>query len=210
MSLRLLIASVLALPTSLALPSIARAGEFDVPPGAVQLVEFESEAPIENIRGLSTEARGTINFDATNPNATKGRISVPVASLRTGNTTRDGHLQQPEWLDAKRHPDLVFTLEETRLDVKGPLAFGATTQGRIKGTFTIKGKTKQVDVPVKVAYLEASDKLKKVYINGNALRVKGQLTLKLADFGVVAPDHLAGVKVADEVTITFAITAVEK
>jgi len=193
-----------------ALVSTAHAAPFEVVPGAIQLVEFESDAPIENIRGLSTEARGQITLDPARPNAAQGRITVPVASLRTGNTTRDGHLQQPEWLDAKAHPDLVFAIDSVALDLMGPLSLGATTTGRVTGTFTIKGKTKRVTVPVKLAYLPASDKLKKVYIDGNALRIKGDLVLRLADFGVVPPDHLAGVKVADEVSIRFALTAVEK
>lgn len=193
-----------------AISPAALAQTFDVPPGAIQLVEFESDAPIENIRGISTEARGTLTFDPKNPTSGKGTIMVPVASLRTGNSTRDGHLQEPMWLDAKSHPDLIFTLDEVKLDVAGPLTFGATAQGTIKGTFAIKGKKKSVTVAIKVAYLESSDKLRKVRVEGNALRVKGKLTLKLADFGVVPPDHLAGVKVADEVEVRFALTAVEK
>lgn len=190
--------------------SAASAQTFDIPPGAIQLVEFESDAPIENIRGISTEARGTLTFDPKNPSTGKGTVMVPVASLRTGNTTRDGHLQEPMWLDAKAHPDLSFKLDEVKLDIAGPLVFGATANGTIKGTFSIKGKKKQVLVPIKVAYLESSEKLRKVRVEGNALRVKGQLTLKLADFGVVPPEHLAGVKVAEEVEVRFALTAVEK
>ncbi len=201
----------LALALSLTFVSTASfAQSFDIPPGAIQLVEFESDAPIENIRGISTEARGTLSFDPKEPTAAKGTVLVPVASLRTGNTTRDEHLRQPEWLDAKAHPDLVFTIDGVQLDVVGPLTLGATVTGRIKGTFTIKGRTKTVELPIKVAYIEASDKLRKVRIDGNALRIKGQLTLRLADFGVVPPDHLAGVKVAEVVEVRFALTAVER
>ena len=209
LSLTLLTASLTSL-SALMPPATAQAAPFEVVPGAIQLVEFESDAPIENIRGLSTEAKGQIALDPRNPNAATGRITVPVASLRTGNTTRDGHLQQPEWLDAKAFPELAFALDAVALDLTGPLELGATATGRVSGTFTIKGKTKRVTVPIKVAYLAASDKLKKVYIDGNALRIKGELTLRLADFGVVPPDHLAGVKVADQVSVRFALTAVEK
>lgn len=192
------------------LTSSAHAETFDIPPGAIQLVEFESDAPIENIRGISTEARGTLTFDPRSPSLGKGTVMVPVDSLRTGNTTRDGHLRQPEWLDAAQHPNLVFTLDDVSLELSGPLALGATASGRVKGTLTIKGRDKKVEVPIKVAYVAASDKLRKVRIDGNALRIKGQLELKLADFGVVPPEHLAGVKVAETVSIRFALTAVEK
>ena len=200
--------SLFALSLAGAAPALA--GEFEIMPGSIQLVEFESEAPIENIRGLSTEAKGAITLDPAKPSSATGLVTLPVASLRTGNTTRDGHLQLPEWLDAKGYPDIVFSLGATTLDLKGPLALGATTTGRIHGTFTIKGTTRKVELPIKVAYIAASDKLKKVMINGNALRVKGELTLKLADYGVNPPAHLAGLKVAEEVTVRFALTAVEK
>ncbi len=187
-----------------------RAAEFEIPAGGLQLVEFESEAPVENIRGISTEARGALSFDPVKPAAANGRVAVPVASLRTGNSKRDADLQGQGFLDAAAHPDLSFTIDEVALDLTGPLKPGVSTSGRVKGKLTIKGKTRPIEVAVKLAYVEASDKLKKVYIPGNALRIKGDFEVVLADFGVEPPSHLLGVKIAEKVSIRFALTALEK
>lgn len=204
---RLPILSVL-LSTTLTGPALA--AEFVIPPGSLQLVEFESEAPVENIRGLSTEAKGEITLDLADPSGAKARVSVPVASLRTGNTTRDEDLRAKMWLDAAGHPEIAFTVDQVALDAKGPLAPGAVTTGRVKGQLSIKGTTRAFDIPVKLAYVAASDKLKRAYIPGNALRIKGEFPLALADFGVVPPAHILGVKVADTVSIRFALTALEQ
>lgn len=188
----------------------ARAAEFEIPPGGLQLVEFESEAPVENIRGISTEARGTLRFDPARPAAATGKVTVPVASLRTGNTKRDTDLQSAGFLDAGAHPELSFAIDEVALELDGPLKPGVSTRGRVTGKLTIRGKTRPTEVAVKLAYVEASDKLKKVYIPGNALRIKGEFEVVLADFGVEPPPHLLGVKIAEKVSIRFALTALEK
>lgn len=192
------------------LPATALAAEFVIPPGSLQLVEFESEAPVENIRGLSTEAKGQVTLDLADPSSAKARVSIPVASLRTGNTTRDEDLRGKMWLDAAGHPDIAFTVDAVALDSKGPLAPGAVTTGRVKGQLSIRGTSRAFDIPIKLAYLAASDKLKKAYIPGNALRIKGEFPVVLADFGVKPPDHILGVKVADTVSIRFALTALEQ
>lgn len=191
-------------------PTTASATPFEVVPGGLQLVEFESEAPVENIRGISTEARGALEVDLANPSRSKGTISVPVASLRTGNTTRDEHLRGDMWLDAAAHPDLTFTLDTLKLDLGGALIPGAVTAGRLTGTLSIKGTKRPFDIAIKVAYLAGSEALKKAYIPGNALRVKGTFNVVLADFGVKPPSHILGVKVADTVSVRFALTALEK
>lgn len=202
-------ALLVALATLAASAAPAAAAELTIPPGSLQLVEFESEAPVENIRGLSTEARGTVTFDPANPGTARGEVRVPVASLRTGNTTRDEDLRGQGWLDGAGHPELVFVVDA--LDgVSGPVAPDAPVAGRLRGRLTIKGVTRSIEVPVKLAWLLASDKLKRAYIPGNALRVKGQLEVRLADFDIHPPDHILGVKVADTVTVRFALTALEK
>lgn len=189
----------------------AFAADFLIPPGGLQLVEFDSEAPIENIHGISTEARGNLTIDLANPaKGSKGSVMVPVASLRTGNTTRDADLRGADWLDAAAHPDLAFTLDAVKLDLVGALGPGAVTTGHITGRLSIKGVSRPFDIALKVAYLASSDALKKAYVPGNALRIKGDLKVVLADFGVKPPEHILGVKVADTVSIRFALTALEK
>ena len=207
--MRRLFVSLYVFLALVALPTVAAAAP--VPFGVMantSLVKFESEAPVENITGISTEASGKLLVDRDAPAATTGTISIPVASLRTGNTTRDGHLQSADWLDAGKFPNITFEITSVRLDSEGALVNGgAGRKGTVTGKLTIKGTARTVSAPIDVSFLAASEKLKKAYINGDVVRVKASFDVTLADFGVKAPDHLAGVKVADTVTIRVAITA---
>jgi polyisoprenoid-binding protein YceI len=207
--MRRLFAPLCVFVALVALPTVAAAAPvpFDVMANT-SLVKFESEAPVENITGISTEASGKLLVDRAAPTATTGTISIPVASLRTGNTTRDGHLQSADWLDAGKHPNITFAITSVRLDGEGALVNGASgRKGTVTGTLTIKGTAKTVSAPIEVSYLAASEKLKKAYIKGDVVRVKARFDVTLADYGVKAPDHIAGVKVADTVAISVAITA---
>lgn len=189
-------------------PTVATAAPapFKVLPNS-SLVKFESEAPVENITGISTEASGVLQVDRATPERTTGTVSIPVASLRTGNTTRDGHLQSDAWLDAAKHPNITFEVTGVRFGTAGPLAPGAARKGTVTGKLTIKGTTRTVSAPLSLKYLAASDKLKKAYIFGDVVRAKASFDVTLTDFDVHPPAHIAGVKVADTVTVRVAITA---
>ncbi len=189
---------------------VAVAETFNVPPGNIQLVEFESEADIETIRGISTAVSGKLDVNLASPGNVTGKVVVPVATIKTGNTTRDEHLAEPNWLDAKSHPNLTFELVSASFKDTKALAAGVSLRGKATGKLTIKGVTKTITVPIRIKYIAASDKLKKLYIQGNALRVKSTFEVTLADFGIKPPDQLIGAKVAEVVTIKVALTAVDK
>jgi len=190
-------------------PGLASAAPapFGVIPNS-SLVQFESEAPVENITGISTEVHGSLLVDRDQPGAATGTVAIPVASLRTGNTTRDGHLQGAEWLDAAAHPDISFAITSVHLDGDGPLVAGAAARkGTATGKLTVKGHARTISAPIEVQYYAASERFEKAYIKGDVLRVKATFDVTLADYDVNPPAHIAGVKVADTVTIHAALTA---
>lgn len=188
----------------------AQAAEFIIVAGPLQLIEFDSEAPVEDIHGMTNQASGKVSLDLANPNQATGRVEVAVDSLRTGNTKRDSDLHGEHWLDAANHPKLIFALESVKLDHQGALAPGAKVTGTIRGKLTLKGNTRAIEAKIKLAYLESNEKLKKAYIPGDALRIKGSFDVKLADFGINPPTHLLGVKIAETVQVSFGLTGLEK
>lgn len=201
------LASVLV--SLVAAPSVgfAAPAPFSVIPNA-SLIKFESEAPVENITGLSTEAKGTLQVDRDRPAATTGTLAIPVASLRTGNTTRDGHLQSKDWLDAATNPDITFAIASVNLADGGALVAGAAARkGTATGTLTIKGKARTITAPITVQYLAANERFAKAYIVGDVVRVKATFEVALADYGIQAPAHIADLKVASTVTISASVTA---
>ncbi len=183
---------------------------FGVSPGGINRVAFESDAPIETITGVSTKVRGAFQVDLEHPERTTGAVKVPVKSIGTGNAIRDGHLQQEKWLNAADYPDITFSLEGLTLPKGATLADGVKLKGKGHGKLTIKGHTKALTVPTIISFHKNTPRLQKLGIRGDIIRVKAKFQIALKDFGVIAPEHLAGLKVADEVTITVRLTAVQR
>lgn len=81
------------------------------------------------------------NIDMNDEDFTTLKLSatIEVASIDSNNKVRDGHLKAPIWLDEKNHPEIKFV--STSVVKKGDNYI-------MKGNFTIKGTTKQVEFPV--------------------------------------------------------------
>ena len=89
-------------------------------------------------------ATGEIELDPEQPQAAKiVDLSIPVASLDSGDTKRDGHLRSPDFFDAQTYPQVGFHSTAVRLVDK---------DGRyeVKGDLTIRGETKPVTLDVMV------------------------------------------------------------
>lgn len=192
---------------ALAVPTAALADSFTLTDTGLNRVTFESEAPFETITGISTSTTGAFRVDLAAPGTVAGNVEIPVNTLKTGNGTRDEHLTQEQWLNAGAHPKISFKIESATFPGGSKLGAGSKIKGKAKGSITIKGVTKVVEVPVVVSYHAASDKLARLGIKGDVLRVKGLFKLNIRDFGVVPPEHIAGIKVADEVSIKVDLTA---
>ncbi|MFD2568852.1 YceI family protein [Pseudotenacibaculum haliotis] len=74
----------------------------------------------------------TLQLDAT----------IKVASLDSNNKTRDGHLKGKMWLDAQAHPEIRFVSSSVHKN---------GDKVSMKGNFTIKGVTKEVEFPIVVS-----------------------------------------------------------
>ncbi len=61
-----------------------------------------------------------------------------VASIDTGESNRDGHLQSPEFFDAQQYPQITFETTATELTGNGQIT--------LVGEITIKGTTKPIEL----------------------------------------------------------------
>ena len=74
---------------------------------------FFSTTPLEDVRGLTTEINGSVSFDIKDFAQTlKGKIIIPVSSLKTGITKRDNDMKGSGWLDEDNYPDISFTIKK--------------------------------------------------------------------------------------------------
>jgi polyisoprenoid-binding protein YceI len=115
------------------------------------------------VKGQFTEFSG--DGQLTAKGAVFGRIDIRVASLHTGIGRRDRHLLSADFFDAARFPEISVVV--TGLE---------PTTGKaadLRTTFTIKGTTAQLPLPVTITEL-----------GDGAIRISGETKVDRFQFGV--------------------------
>ena len=90
---------------------------------------------VSKVRGRFATFTGTLTI-ADDPLASKVEASVDIASITTGDETRDGHLKSGDFFEAETFP--TMTLVSTGIDKDG-------SDYVLHTDLTIKGITKSVD-----------------------------------------------------------------
>jgi len=165
----------------------------------VNNVQFLLDAPLEPISGSASGISGTVTFDAANPGTTKGKIVVDAGSLFVPNSMMKEHMLGKDWVDVANNKEITFEAKE----LKNVKTTGDTTTADAVGTFTLKGVTKDITVPVKITYLK--DKLGQRMPNakGDLLVIRAKFSVKRTDYGInpKAPED----KVANTIDLTLSI-----
>ena len=203
----------LAALTTAALATVSLAGgqKFHVnDPAGRNVVTFTSEAPLEDIVGTTNQINGWVEFDPVNPdNGGKAVLAVPVASLETGIPLRDEHLRSAAWLNAEVNPEIKLNVVEIKDVEKIKSGDGFHTfDVTVAADFMLNGKTRRMEVPGRVTYLEESDRTKAL-MPGDLLAVRAEFPVSLADFGVTGPEgkEIIGSKVGETVTVDVSFRA---
>ena len=204
---RLLIAPALAAAGfALGLPDAAAADTYDFnDQGKRNTASFVLDAPFESIHAVANGVEGTATIDGRRRTA-DGQFRVRVDSIRTGNDTRDEHLQNDKWLDAKRWPHVEFSF--TNLKLPASYKNGKTHRLKARGELYLHGVRRKATVPVSVRYFAGSEMTKK-RLPGNLVRIKSDFDIRLEDYGVAQSDSFAksliGLKVGEvaEVKLDF-------
>lgn len=193
------------LVTSLALAAFAglayaapQSFDFKDPKGVNNAV-FKLDAPLEAINGSANGITGSVSFDPENPGATKGKIVVASESLTVPNSMMKGHMHGDKWLDVAKYPELSFEAKE----LKNVKTAGDVTTADVVGTFTMKGVSKDLTIPVKLTYLKDKLAARMPTMKGDLLVIRTTFTIKRSDFNIMA--HQAEDKVADEIELTLSI-----
>ncbi|MEK8022996.1 MAG: YceI family protein [Candidatus Hydrogenedentota bacterium] len=163
-------------------------------------VSWESNASLEMMVGRTNKATGFVYFD----DAGKSHallVTIPVRSMKTGIDARDEHMIGPDWLDAEKYPNIEFK----SVAVKNKS--GKPDQYEITGDMTIHGKTRRITVTGSARRFPARPTLEKMGYVGDIIQLKTSFKIKLSDFGVIVPERLLGLKMADELSISFDIFA---
>jgi polyisoprenoid-binding protein YceI len=171
-------------------------------------IRFVLDAPFEVINGSTNAVKGSFVFEGAK---LSGTFSVPVASLKTGISDRDEHLQNDKWMDATKHPQIVLTFAPTK--VPDSVWKGTETTLEVPGEFQMHGVKKTEKIKLTLRYFPESEATKK-RLPGNLLRAKAEFQLTLSDYAIAQSDskvkELLGLKVGKAASITADLMASDK
>ena len=91
----------------------------------------------------------SINARFQNESITSLNASIEIKSIKTGNKTRDRHLQSKQFFYTKKYPEIKFQLTQP-LNIKDSMMFGE---------LTMRGTRTSVAIPVSLNYKILNDNL---------------------------------------------------
>lgn len=148
---------------------------------------------LSTVRASLSGTTGELDFDPARPDAAKIRLSIPAATVNTGDEKRDGHLRSPDFLDVERFPEITFESRSVRGDGEGYL---------VSGDLTIRGTTLPADVRVTVNGVVDGMK-------GKVAGFSGTATIDRTKWGLVWNMPIpGGVLVSEKLKLEFDLQAV--
>ena len=161
---------------------------------------FFSTTPLEDINGLGNGVSGSVTFNTNDLKSLKGKVTVSVASIKTGIDLRDEHMRSAGWLNAESYPEISFEIKKVS-DVKS-LADNKLS-AKVSGSFTMHGVTKDVVAEATLTYLDENETTKQ-RAPGDLLGVQAKFNVKLSDYGV--NNKVVGQKVSENIEIGVNLT----
>ncbi len=166
---------------------------------------FVSNAPLEDIVGVSDDLTAVAMIDFGNLTHSMGKVSVNLNKLRTGIDLRDKHLRSEMWLNVSKYPKAVFELKSISAPASGKLENGKPIKVTFNGVFKLHGVSHEISAPGELAYFKESPQTK-TKMPGNLLRAKANFKIKLSDYGVKIPSMVVA-KLDDNIKISVSFIA---
>jgi polyisoprenoid-binding protein YceI len=111
----------------------------------------------------------------------------PVENLKSGNKLMDNKTYKA--LNSNKYPEINFQVNNSEVKTTDKTKLG------VKGTLTINNTKKELNL---VFTAEP--------VNDNTIKVKGEVPLKMSDFGIVPPTAMMGtMKTGDDIKVTYEI-----
>lgn len=177
----------LALAFGAALAPGANALEYTALRPEASAITFAYQQMGVGLEGRFTRFDGELSFDPAQPEAARARIEVELASIDTGSPEGNDEVAGKAWFDTPSFPRARFVSQ-------GVKALGDSAY-EVSGTLSIKGREQAVVVPATVT------------TQGDSAVFEGRFTIRRGDFAIGEGAWSAFDIVANEVLVTFRITA---
>lgn len=162
----LLAASVLILAA--ALPATLAAETYQIDPVHSGVHFRVRHVSASMFMGRFNDVSGSVTFDKADPSKSSIVVEVKADSVDTRVERRNGHIQSPDFLNAKQFP--VITFKSTSFKKTGDNTY------EVAGQFTLRGVTK--DITVEAEYIGTSDMM------GPRIGFSTTFAINRRDFGV--------------------------
>lgn len=146
-------------------------------------VDFSVKHILSTAKGSFSSMSGSLDMSNGLEKASL-TVKINAASINTSNKQRDDHLRNEDFFDVEKYPVIEFISSRIEKTGNGYVA---------KGTLTMHGVTKEVDLPFTYIGKETLEN------NYQVAAVEGELTVNRTEFGV----GKSGSKVQDEVKVKF-------
>ena len=149
---------------------------------------------VSSIKGRFTAVAGTIHHDDTDPTRDVVDVSIHTESLNTDDKDRDRRFRGPDFLEARKYPEIHFV--SRRIERTGNRLVAI-------GELTVRGVTREVRVPYAVDATAPA-------LGTGAIGITGSTRISRKDFDLMwRPNpELANLFVGDQVTIELNLVAI--
>src|SRR5579884_2390972 len=115
----------------------AQGSEWQIDPAHTTVGFTVRHMGISNVHGRFTKVSGTDDSDITKSSV---NATMDIASITTGNDSRDNDLRSPNYFDAAQFPTMTFKSKS--------ISKAGDNKLKVVGDLTIKGVTKEVTLDV--------------------------------------------------------------
>ncbi len=175
----------------------ALTGTWALDPSHTTIGFSAKHAMVATVRGSFGVFDGTLVLDGDNPSASSASVSIDASSVDTGNSDRDAHVRNGDFLDVDAYPTLAFTSREVRPDGSDFV---------LVGDLTIKDVTRSVEITVETEGIVTDP------FGNTRAGFAGRTTINRKDFGLTWNVALeaGGLLVSDKITITLDVSAIKQ
>ena len=173
-------------------------GDYQIDPTHSRLGFAAKHAMVATVRGQFKVYSGEVHLDEENPENSRAKVEIDVASVDTGNADRDAHLRTPDFFDLENHPKITFV--STKVEKVDDDVY------TLIGDLTINGTSNPVSVEWELTGTSTDP------WGGFRVGFEGKSTVNRRDWDLawnLALDK-GGVLVSEKVKLEFDIAAVKR
>lgn len=156
-------------------------------------------AGVANFYGVFGDFSGSFTFDPESPESGSFEFVVQTASVDTRNTSRDDHLRNADFFNARQFPTITF--KSTGVELKEDNLYA------LRGDITMQGETRPITAELEWIGTGTNQR------GQGTAGYEARFSIKRSDFGMtkyLAPDGSDSGGLGNTVNLTVAVEAVRE